>query len=337
MMGRNMSKLKIVVVGLGKQSIKDHIPAILRRDDAEIVSVVDIDSNRSKEVGNSLGVGYFTDAKEAITTTNPDAAVVCVPHHAYLEVLELLAKNQIATLKEKPLALNAAEANYITNLYKSNDAYLQVCVQRRFSKLYDTTKQLMGEIGTVYSVYIEYTLNLTAEDMVSGWRADKKYSGGGATIDMGYHIIDLLTYLFGVPERLYAQLNYNSIGDGYTIDDTMKALMTFDKTINANIVITKIFNQKNEKIRIFGDRGSVSLDGRNVTLFDNNKNEMEAYTFNSKDEEVDRQLDFFIKNHRTKQTDDSFLKDQLSNTVIIDSIYKSHAEKMVIAPGEVVI
>jgi len=50
---------------------------------------------------------------------------------------------------------------------------------------------------------------------------------------MGYHIIDLLTYIFGLPDELYAQLNYNSVGKGYTIDDTMKALMTFDNHINA--------------------------------------------------------------------------------------------------------
>ena len=324
--------LRVIIVGLGKQATKDHIPAILRRVDVEIVAVVDRDIRKAKEVGNSLGTRYFTDVKDGVDITHPDFAIVCVPHSSYFEILQVLSTNQIPTLKEKPLALSVDEANMITDLYRLNNTYLQVCVQRRFSKLYSTTKHLMSKVGSIYSVYIEYAMNLSAQDMASGWRADKSISGGGATIDMGYHVVDLITYLFGVPHRLYAQLNYNSVGPGYTIDDTMKALMTFGEQINANIVITKVFNQKTEKVRIFGNEGSISLDGRRVVLFDNDNNEIESYDADSKEDEIDRQLAFFIRNHGRQGKMNRLLKDQMNNTIIIDAIYESHEKKTVIVP-----
>lgn len=317
---------------------KDHIPAVLRRDDLEIIAVVDKDKELSKSIGKELNVQYFAETSCAISDTKPDLALVCVPHNAYFEILEILAKNHVATLKEKPLAMTYIEAKKIIGLYQSNNTYLQICVQRRFSKLYETTKKLVQEVGNIYSMYVEYTLSLKAEDMKTGWRADKKISGGGAAIDMGYHIIDLLTYIFGLPDKLYAQLNYNSVGKGYTIDDTMKALMTFDNHINANIVVTKIFNQKNEKIRIFGDKGSVYVDGRTVVLFDSEKNEIESYTYNSKDHEMDQQLEFFVNNYNDKKMtnikNNKLLSDQEKNMLIIDAIYKSGEEEQVIRFNE---
>jgi len=333
-----VNKLRIVVIGLGKQMTKDHIPAVLRRDDVEIVAVVDKNEAMAALIGQNLNLPYFTETADAISKTHPDLALVCVPHNAYFEILEILAKNRIATLKEKPLAMSNEEAQRITDLYQSNETYLQICVQRRFSKLYETTKRLIQDVGTIYSVYVEYALNLNAEDMKSGWRADKSISGGGAVIDMGYHIVDLLTYIFGAPDKLYAQLNYNSVGEGYTIEDSMNTLMTFNEQINANIVVTKVANHKTEKIRILGDKGSIYIDNRTVTLFDENREDVEMYTYDSKDDEMDQQLDFFIDSYKSKPTittkNNKLLADQILNMEIIDAIYESAKDQKVIRFNE---
>lgn len=322
-----MNKLKIVVIGLGRQMTKDHIPAVLRRNDVEIVAVVDNNQELAKLIGEELSVPYFTKTADALSKTQPELALVSVPHNAYFEILEILAKNHVATLKEKPLAMSSEEAKRVIDLYRSNKTYLQICVQRRFSKLYETTKRLIQDIGCIYSVYVEYALNLNAEDMKSGWRADKNISGGGAVIDMGYHIVDLLTYIFGAPDKIYAQLNYNSVGEGYTIEDSMNALMTFDEQINANIVVTKVFNHKSEKIRILGDKGSIYIDNRTVTLFDENKEDVETYTYDSKDDELDQQLDFFVNSYKSElmiaAKNNKLLADQELNMVIVDAIYDS--------------
>lgn len=319
---------KIIIVGLGNQTQKDHIPAILRRKDLKIVALVDKNIDLLDEYGKSISADTFNDVAAAINATKPDLALVSVPHNEYFSILEILAQNNIATLKEKPLAMTYEEAIKIIRLYKSCDTNLQICVQRRFSKLYETTKQLLEFIGKIYAVDVEYTLNLTVQDMITGWRSDKAISGGGAALDMGYHSVDLLTYIFGVPDKIYAQLSYNSLSRDYSIEDTMKAMMTYkDGQINANIMVTKIFNKKSEKVTIFGSNGSVHVDGRTVTLFDKDANEIESHSFNSKQQEVDLQLDHFIESaiHKVHfNIQDQNLVDQLSNMRTIDAIYKSH-------------
>lgn len=326
--------LKVMIVGLGVQAQKDHIPAILRRNDVKIVALVDNNEQILSGCNENIGTEVFQDVRSAVVATSPDIAIVSVPHNQYFEILEVLAAHKVATLKEKPFAVTYAEASEIINLYKAHDTYLQICVQRRFSKLYETTKKLLDSIGNVYSVDVEYSLNLNAEDMASGWRANRLISGGGAALDMGYHSIDLLTYIFGVPDKVYAQLSYNSLGDDYSIEDTMKAMMTYsDGKINANVIVTKISNQKSETVRIHGAEGSVFVDGRTVRLFDKDSNEVEVHSFISKQHEVDAQLDEFIsagmRGHGLDTKDQGFI-DQLSNMRTIDAIYKSHASNKVV-------
>jgi len=325
---------KVMIVGLGVQTRKDHIPSILRRKDLSIVALVDQDQNILKEYGNKLGIKTFNDVDAALVETSPDVAVVSLPHDQYFSVLKTLAMNKIPTLKEKPFAMTYDDASELIKLYKFHDTYLQICVQRRFSKLYETTKDLLATLGHIYSVNVEYSLNLKEEDMVSGWRADRKISGGGAALDMGYHSIDLLTYIFGSPDKVYAQLSYNSLGIGYSIEDTMKALMTYsDRSINANIIVTKISNHKSETVKIFGSEGFVVVDGRTVSLYDKNSDEIESHSFNSKQHEVDSQLDYFLskslKDGGLDTKDQNFI-DQLNNMRIIDAIYASHAADKIV-------
>src|SRR6218665_184055 len=137
---RKTKILKVILIGLGIQAQKDHIPATLRRKDLKIVALVDRDEKILSEYSERTTARAFTDVRTAIQETSPDLAIVSVPHNQYFEILELLAQNKIATLKEKPFAMTYSEASEIINLYKASNTYLQICVQRRYSKLYETTK-----------------------------------------------------------------------------------------------------------------------------------------------------------------------------------------------------
>lgn len=315
---------KVLIVGLGQQMIKDHIPSIKKRNDIKIAALVEPNNIIAKSIAKGLQIPYYSDISDVNNLNDFDLAIVSVPHNQYTLILELLAKNHISTLKEKPFAMNLKEAQNILKLFEDNNTYLQICVQRRFSKLYDTAKSLLIEIGKIYSMYVEYTLNLPSmSPSVCGWRSDIKIAGGGATLDLGYHTIDLLTYLFGLPDKIYAQLNYNSLANDYTVDDSMKAMMTYNQgQINGNILTTEVFLRKGERIRIFGVKGAVYIDNRKTTLYDRELNELETHIFSTKDSEVDSQLQYFVEQSGNFKSN-KLLRDQISNMRIIDAIYHS--------------
>ncbi|NOD93851.1 Gfo/Idh/MocA family oxidoreductase [Ruegeria sp. HKCCD4884] len=323
----------ISIIGLGRQTVKDHLPALYESDKFTVSGVYDVNKERMSEVCEEFGFRPFYSLEELVLE-KPDCALVCVPHSKYFEILKMLASSGIHTLKEKPLAMTLQEASKILDLYTSNETILQVCVQRRFSKLYNATKELIPQIGKVYSLYAESTLNLESLDISKlGWRADASISGGGATLDLGYHMIDLVNFLFGLPDRVYAQLNYNSLPGDYDIDDSAKLMFQIGN-INCNAMITKIFYKKCERIRIFGTEGFIWIDDRTVSLVDRKYQVIENHTFRPKDIEVREQINSFFDNvlsgSEAYWRNDNVISDQILNMQFIDAIYRSHSEKSVV-------
>lgn len=323
-----------MIIGAGKQMMKDHVPVILGNTDCEIISIVETNQKGLQVAAEFIGCPGFTRLEDALAFMKPDIAVVSVPHNQYWDILVPLAQNHIATLKEKPLGMSEKEGERIINLFSKNNTYLQICVQRRFSDLYDISKQLVERLGEVYSIYAEYNLDLLSLDKSAlRWRSDKSISGGGATLDLGYHTIDLLTYLFGMPDKIYAQLNYNSLPGDYTIDDSMKAMCTYNEgKINANLVVTLIYRSRGEMVKVFGREGYVSVENGSVSLHDRHHNLIETHSFNSKDHEVKNQFNYFLS-RVDKPVDfskENILQDQLKNMKIIDAIYKSDSDNIIV-------
>jgi predicted dehydrogenase len=91
---------KIILIGLGKQMIKDHYVAVCKRKDIKVVAFIDVVRYSYDEHLSKTGIPFFYDLDEAIENTKPDCAIVSVPHYQYYDILYTLAKNKIATLKE---------------------------------------------------------------------------------------------------------------------------------------------------------------------------------------------------------------------------------------------
>lgn len=314
--------------------MKDHVPVVLNTPDCEIVSVVEPDPKSLQHAAETIGCPVFASLEDALSYIKPDIAIVSVPHNQYWPILEILATNHIATLKEKPLSMNEEEGSQIVDLFARNNTYLQICVQRRFSDLYKISKELVERLGEVYSIYAEYNLDLLSLDKKAlRWRSDKSIAGGGATLDLGYHTIDLLTYLLGMPDKVYAQLNYNSLPGDYTIDDSMKAMCTYRRgKINANLVVTLIYRSRGEVVKVFGREGYVSVENRGVSLHDRHHNLIETHSFSSKEHEVKNQFNYFLKkvDKRVSLGEQDILQDQLKNMRIIDAIYKSDSNNEIV-------
>ena len=318
----------VILVGLGHQMVNDHIPAILMRNDIKIAAIVDSKTEIARRYSEEYDVDFFINTNEIKDFSRYDFAIIAVPHNQYLPILDTFAKNGIPVLKEKPIAMNSNEAQKILKIFSENDTYLQICVQRRFSKFYDLVREMTKRIGRIYSINAKYTMNFRK---LSGWRNDIKIAGGAAVIDMGYHIIDILSDIFGRPDKVYAQLNHQSLGKDYTTDDGAKILMAYnDGKINTNVFMSSTYYKKSEVIEIMGCDGTIIIDGREVILLDKSGNEIEKHSFMDKKHEISEQLDYFIKNMSSGFCEDILLRGQILNINIIDGIYRSaNTEKVV--------
>ncbi|HPS35344.1 MAG TPA: Gfo/Idh/MocA family oxidoreductase [Oscillospiraceae bacterium] len=216
-----MKKLKIGIIGTGGIA-GNHIESYLKNPNVELYAFCDINEERVKARGEKYGVTrLYTDKDEMLKLKELDAVSVTTwnSQHAPCTIAALNAGKHV--ICEKPMAMNAVEAQAMADAAKKNNKLLMIGFVRRFGNDCDILKDFVdsGYFGDIYYAKATY---LRRNGNPGGWFADKSRSGGGPLIDLGVHVIDLARYLMGCPKpvSVYAA-TYQKLFDRPGVKDSV--------------------------------------------------------------------------------------------------------------------
>lgn len=323
--------LEIIVIGLGHQSLDDHIPAIKDSNEFVLKGVVDINAELAQKIGEQEEVPFGNSVEDLLAKleNTPDAALVAVPHNGYLPIIEKLAEAKIHIIKEKPFAISAEDALQLKKLVTDNNVTLQVTLQRRFNPIFRSFRQLIRRIGKLHSIEARYTMNIARLD--EGWRASRLYSGGGALIDLGYHYIDLIVWYFGLPDSVTCKLSTgNRDGQVYDVEDT--AFMDFSyhdtgddtERVLGSLIVSRVYPDKEEMLVAYGTKGSVAVRRGEIVRRDVDGNIIECLTrTGSWPSALVDQLDEFAENIRKGDHNGEIESRYLQQVALVDAAYRS--------------
>ena len=209
----------------------------------------------------ALGISrVYETYEEALEADNYDAAMVCSPTNLHIQQGIELAKKGIHILMEKPLAHNLDGIEEFKSLVKKNKIVVLMAYIFRFSPLTDKVRDLLASnaIGKVLFVRGEFSEYLPDwhpyEDYRSFYMAEKK-QGGGSILDQ-CHIMDLVHYLFGGFESVYAQ-NGNLSNLAVNSDDFSQLSIKLKSGLIAS-VHTDMFGRDHKKeLEIKGEFGNI--------------------------------------------------------------------------------
>ncbi len=339
----SVAPLNIIVVGLGHQSLDDHIPAIEDSNQFRLVGVVDINLEVAKRVGSDKSIAYAESVEGLLSKLDdrPDCALVAIPHNSYLEVIETLAKAGVHIIKEKPFAVSVEDALVIKRLVEENGIILQVTLQRRFNPIFRSFKQLLGRIGKIHSIEARYTMNIARLD--EGWRASRLFSGGGALIDLGYHYIDLIVWYFGLPDSVTGKLSTgNRDGQQYDVEDTAFLDFSYNDSgedherILGSLIVSRVYPDKDEMLVAYGTKGSVAVRRGQVVRRDIDGEELECLTrTGSWPSALVDQIDEFAKNVRSGEHKGHVEDRYLQQVSLVEAAYRSASEHQSINPYDI--
>ncbi|MGH3567887.1 MAG: Gfo/Idh/MocA family protein [Pseudonocardia sp.] len=262
------AKLRAGVIGLGKQALEDHIPGLLGSDAAELIAICDEDAEIVREQQYKLRVSGYTDFEDMFTAEQLDLVIVCVPHNIGRQVIEAAVKHRVHVLKEKPFATTLSEAQDLVKLCEHAGIHLMVTLQRRFNPIYTSFTQLADQIGTPFMVDAAYTLHVT--DPSDGWRGRTAVAGGGCIIDMGYHLVDMILWYFGLPDRVLADMSMSARLDrNYDAEDTALIHFSYDSGLYGSLLLSRFIGPKSEQIRLVGSQGIVHLERGSIRRLTN--------------------------------------------------------------------
>lgn len=190
--------LRVGIVGLGMG--KTHVPAYRKDANCEVVALCDMDKTRMQLVADELHVPQqFTDAQAMFDSGEVDVVSIATPNtlHAPLTLAALDAGLHV--LCEKPMAMNAGEAERMLAAARQKHLKLAIHFNHRMnaSVQYLHRHAAAGEFGDVYFARTVWHRNRGIPGRASF--LDKQSSGGGALIDLGVHMLDQTLFIMGYP------------------------------------------------------------------------------------------------------------------------------------------
>ncbi|MGG2465174.1 Gfo/Idh/MocA family protein [Streptomyces sp. RGM 3693] len=325
-------KRRAAVIGLGHQALEDHLPGLLGSGKAELAAICDSNPDILRERQESFQVPAFTQPDELLDTVKPDFVIVTVPHHAGRAVIEECSTRGVHVLKEKPFATSLAEARELAAICQAGQVELMVTLQRRFNPIYTSVMQFLDQIGTPFLIDGQYTFH--TDDPGAGWRGDVKQAGGGCIIDMGYHLIDLLLWYFGLPSRVIADFSTTALPEaGYDAEDTAVIQLGYDCDLYGAILLSRWAAPKTERLHIVGTRGSVLLTKGHLKRLDLGGTVVEELTRPlAPASTATAQIDYFCRVLDGECPNASGPQQHLAHAAFIASCYESKAAGRYIDP-----
>lgn len=348
-----MKKIKVAVVGTGGIS-NQHINAYLKNENVELYALCDINEEVLRRAGEKYNIDrLFTDEAEMLKALPEiDAVSVCTWNsaHAPCTIMALRAGKDV--LCEKPMALNAKEAQEMLDTAKACGRKLMIGFVRRFGNDTAVMQDFIND-GALGEIYYAKATYLRRNGNPGGWFGDKKRSGGGPLIDLGVHVIDLTRYLMGKPKPvsvygatfkklgnrsgLKDRVEYTSVSktenDICDVEDFATALVRYDNGAVLSVETSFCLNLKHNvgKIELFGTRGGMCLDPELEIFTDNcgylTNVSLDRSTAFSLDKVFEKEIGYFVDAVINDKDVSSIAEDGVTLMKILDAVYKSAETK----------
>jgi predicted dehydrogenase len=233
------------------QSTPGHrLAAIMRRDAAE-----------AERFAADFGVEkYYTDAAALVREAKIDAVFIGTPPASHAALTALAAQAGKHVLCEKPIATTAGEAQSMIDVCARHKVRLMICHYQRFNRRHQKMREWIqtGVIGRVVSARMNFSSY--SPPSADAWRYNRSIAGGGPSMDLGSHCLDLLMYLcgpIGSGTMLRDSLVWNT-----GVEDTSTALLKLAN--GAHATVTNHWTAKlpddaaRSVVDIWGTEGSIT-------------------------------------------------------------------------------
>lgn len=251
--------LTVAIVGTGAIAGL-HAQAIVDYPGAEIAAAVDISAESTTRFAGQWGIPATYESIEELLAAGPvDVVHVCTPpgFHADQTIQALDAGAHVVV--EKPPALSLQELDAMTDAAARNHRELAVLFQQRSGTAAAHVQGLLasGALGRPLVATCQTLWYRDPAYFEVPWRGNWD-NGGGPTIGLGIHQIDLLAWLLGDWASVQGQL-WRLARDVGT-EDVSTAVVTFASGAVASVIISVLSPREVSSIRIDTEKATTTLD-----------------------------------------------------------------------------
>jgi predicted dehydrogenase len=190
------------IVGAGAIATRGHIPSLQRIPGAQVVAICDTNLERARQAARQFGIPHaFDDFRAVAAHPEVDAITIGVPNifHAPATLAALEAGKHV--LCEKPLATTVADGEAMVAAAGRAGKILAINMSGRPRPEFLAMRAAVqeGRLGKV-SYALSRRMRRSGIPGFGSWFTRKELAGGGATMDIGVHMLDAVLWIMGFPQ-----------------------------------------------------------------------------------------------------------------------------------------
>ena len=260
-----MSDINIAIVGAGMIA-RYHAEAIRSTPGARLVAVHRADTQRADETAAQFGVPCETDYDALLARADVDLICICTPSGLHAQQAIAAARAGKHVLVEKPLALTLEDADAVIAVCRDAGVQLGVALQRRTDPIFRAVRAAVEDVRmgrlVLGSVHIPYQRTQQYYESAD-WRGTWALDGGGALMNQGIHLVDLLLWYMGDLVEVTARAD--TLAHNIEVEDCLVATLRFaNGALGSIAATTDAAPGFPHRVEVYGDRGGVQLEGEGV-------------------------------------------------------------------------
>jgi myo-inositol 2-dehydrogenase/D-chiro-inositol 1-dehydrogenase len=219
-----MAKIRIGIMGAGYIA-GVHARVLARDERTQLTAVYDVDEQAAGKLAQAHNCTAVATTLELLERS--DAVYITTPNTQHVSLAIAAIETGKHVFCEKPLATNVADAERVFKEASESGAVFQVGHNRRFAPVYATLKRMLSETHSPHSAHVKMN---RGELLKPEWTGDPSVTGG-FLYETPIHMFDMMRFLFGEVESLYA---VGSTHEYKEVDD-FSVLMKFTSGMHATL------------------------------------------------------------------------------------------------------
>lgn len=259
-------KIKFAVLGFGHIG-KRHAEEIIAHVDAELVAIIDEDSEVLRNALNIYSVPIFNSIIDFLASgINADIINICTPNGWHIPHAIHAVENDFHVLIEKPAGLRKAECEELLAIAKEKSKHTFCVLQNRYSPPSQLLKQVVenNSLGKILWVEVSCYWNRDERYYKKGnWRGTLDLDGGTLYTQFS-HFVDLLYWVFGSIKNINGYMTNGNHQNSIEFEDTGTFNFEFQKE-GAGVFnySTSVYGANMESsFIVLGEKGSLKIGGQ---------------------------------------------------------------------------
>lgn len=219
------------------------------------------------------GVACYADTENMANHAQEyDAVMIVTPHTTHISIGWQFARLGKHILMDKPAGIDAGEVEALVRYCEEQGLAFSMIFNNRQLPVFRAVKEkldsgILGKLHRAVWVCNDWYRS-PAYHVSAGWRSSWNGECGGMMVNQNPHFLDMWNWFFGLPDRVYASMEFGRYND-FAVDDAIDLQLFYGSGFHGTFISATGEAPGINRLEIWGSKGRLTMDGNRILFAEN--------------------------------------------------------------------